>query len=46
MPQERLIKQALPAKVKQKTSVGRPRTDRKDCVDDLYGFAWDFTQAK
>jgi len=35
MPQERLPKQALLAKVKRKRPVGRPRTRREDYIEDL-----------
>jgi len=35
MPQKRLAKQALLAKVKRKRSVGRPRTRWQDYIEDL-----------
>jgi len=37
MPQERLPKQALLAKVKEKRPVGRPRTTWEDYIED---FGW------
>jgi len=35
MSQERLSKQVLLAKVKEKRPVGRPRTHWQDCIQDL-----------
>jgi len=35
MPQERLLKQALLAKVKGKRPVGRPRTHWEEYIEDL-----------
>ena len=47
MSQERLLKQALPAKVNERRPVGRPiELDGPITLRILDGIAWDFTQAK